>query len=630
MCGIAGLWFSDRDGVDGGRRSLEVMLSALSHRGPDDEGVWTDPHAGVLLGHRRLAVIDPSPLGHQPMLSQDGRLVVVFNGEIYNFPELRRELMADGVRFTSNSDTEVLLAGYRAWGEGVVDRLVGMYAFAIWDADADCLFLARDRVGEKPLYYATGSWGFAFASEVAALARLPGVSTEVDPEALSLYLQFQYVPAPYSIYRDISKLPPGCAMRVCHRATTEWRYWDPVPLAVGPRLRIGVEDATQELESLLRTAVRGQMVSDVPLGAFLSGGVDSTAIVSLMVEMSSAPVRTFTVGFDVPRFDESRHADAVAKHLGTAHTLEYLTERDALALVEQVPAMYGEPFADSSALPTHLVSRIARQHVTVSLSGDGGDEALGGYQRYAVLRRLGLASWLMSPRSVLAKRVTSLLARAPGKLGRGAPLLRLPPQAIYRRIIATFDATDARTLSGCLPAHSEFERAWAASRDLPLPQRAMLSDLLTYLPEAILVKVDRAAMATSLETRAPFLDHRVLEFALRLPFSLIRGKRLLKRVVYRRVPREIMDRPKQGFGVPLGRWLRGDLRPLLCDTVTADRMHAVGIEDFTLIERMIAQHMTGNRDHSGRLWALLVLGMWDTLRRSYAREPPVRRSVELV
>ncbi len=316
---------------------MERMLARLSHRGPDDAGTWVDRPAGVLLGHRRLAVIDISPLGHQPMVSDDGRLAIVFNGEIYNFPELRRELEAHGVRFRSTSDTEVLLYGYREWGEHVVDRLVGMYAFAIWDAATDRLFLARDRTGEKPLYYANGPWGFAFASEVAALTELPDVSDEIDQEALSLYLQYQYVPAPHSIYRGIRKLPPGHAMRVQNGRVTAWRYWDPVPLAAGPRLAISEADATAQLESLLRTAVRGQMIADVPLGAFLSGGIDSTAVVSLMVELSTIPVRTFTVGFDDPRFDESKHASAVAKVLGTDHTVEYLTERDALELIPTVP-----------------------------------------------------------------------------------------------------------------------------------------------------------------------------------------------------------------------------------------------------------------------------------------------------
>ena len=625
MCGIAGIRLSEPAGLDLAEEQLDRMLARLAHRGPDDAGVWSDRPAGVLLGHRRLSVIDISPLGHQPMVSGDGRLAIVFNGEIYNYLELRRDLEQRGVRFASTSDTEVLLYGYREWGETVVDRLVGMYAFAIWDAATDRLFLARDRAGEKPLYYATGPWGFAFASEVGALTELPGVTDAIDSEALSLYLQYQYVPAPYSIYRNVRKLPPGHAMRVEGGRATVWRYWDPVPLALGPRLAISEADALTELESLLRTAVRGQMIADVPLGAFLSGGIDSTAVVSLMVELSTIPVRTFTVGFDVPAFDESKHAGAVAKILGTDHTVEYLTERDALELIPEMPRMYGEPFADSSALPTHLVSRTARRHVTVSLSGDGGDEALGGYERY---HQLAIASLVAGPRSPfrLAKPALALM---PGKLGRAAALLSLPQIEVYRRLVSTFAAADVRSLVGRTIPLAEFERAWSSAAGRPVRQRAMLADLLTYLPEAILVKVDRAAMATSLETRAPILDHRVLEFALRLPDHLLRRKRLLKQLVYRRVPREIMDRPKQGFGVPLNRWFRGELKPMVMDTLTDDKLAAAGIEDATVARRMIAQHMAGQVDHSARIWALLVLTMWNDARLGRRSEARLRPSPPL-
>jgi asparagine synthase (glutamine-hydrolysing) len=559
------------------------------------------------------------------MLSDDGRLAVVFNGEIYNFPELRRQLAARGVRFASKSDTEVLLYGYREWGEKLVDHLVGMFAFAIWDGRTRELFLARDRAGEKPLYYATGPWGFAFASEVTALAGLPEVDTGIDPDALALYLHYQYVPSPYSIYRGIRKLPPGHAMRIRGTQTTVWRYWDPAPLAAGPRLRIDDEEAITELEAVLRTAVRGQMLADVPLGAFLSGGIDSTAVVSLMVELSTAPIRTFTIGFDVPRFDESPHADAVARHLGTDHTVEYLTARDALELIPQLPGMYGEPFADSSALPTHLVSRSARRHVTVSLSGDGGDEAFGGYTRYGYFLTALRLSRLAGPFGGI---LAPALAHLPGKLGRGAPLLGLPPKEIYRFMVTMFGATDVHALTGHTPAFAEFERGWAAAAGKPMRQRAMLTDLLTYLPEAILVKVDRAAMAISLETRAPMLDHRVLEFALQLPHRFVVGKRLLKELVYRRVPRPLVDREKRGFGVPLGAWFRGTLRPLLEDTLVPARLEAAGIRDHAFVRRLIDEHIAGRRDRGYHLWTLLVLGLWEEARtvgvkaRRGASRPP--------
>ena len=613
MCGIAGLWCNEPRHLGMAERSLGAMLARVVHRGPDDQGVWSDPNAGIVLGHRRLAVIDLSPLGHQPMVLDGGRFVVAFNGEIYNFAELRSELAALGARFVSASDTEVLLHGYRIWGEQLLDRLVGMFSFAVWNGATRELFLARDRAGEKPLYYAHGPWGFAFASEVGALADLPDVSGDIDPDALALYLHYQYVPAPYSIYRGIRKLPPGCAMRVHAGRVSVWRYWDPAPLAAGPRLRIDENDALTLLESLLRKAVRGQMVADVPLGAFLSGGIDSTAVVSAMVESSPMPIRTFTIGFEESRFDESPHATAVARHLGTDHTVEILTERDALDLVPRVPQMYGEPFADSSALPTHLVSQTARNHVTVSLSGDGGDETFGGYPRFDYL---DLATRLTRMAGPGARFLPALASRAPGKWRRGAPLFAVPPREAYRHLVSVFSPHDVRALTGSLPVLYEFERAWREAEQQPVRQRAMLADLLTYLPEAILVKVDRAAMAVSLETRAPLLDHRILEFALQLPMAMLKGKRLLKRLVYRRVPRELVDRPKQGFGVPLARWFRGQLKPLLLDTLTPAQMRAVGIQDYAIVRRMLDQHLSGVADHASRLWALLILGLWAHARRN--------------
>jgi asparagine synthase (glutamine-hydrolysing) len=544
------------------------------------------------------------------MVSDDRELAVVFNGEIYNFAELRRELVTKGFRFNSESDTEVLLHGYRAWGEQLLDRLVGMFAFAIWDGATKTLFLARDRAGEKPLYYATGPWGFAFASELNALAELPGVA-EIDGDALALYLHYQCVPAPYSIYRAARKLPPGHAMRVSGGGSVVRRYWDPAAFATGPRLRINEAEALTELDSRLRDAVRGQMIADVPLGAFLSGGIDSTAVVSAMVDLSSTPVKTFTIGFDVERFDESKHASAVAKHLGTDHTVEMLTEREALDIIPSVPRMYGEPFADSSALPTYLVSRTARRAVTVSLSGDGGDEAFGGYPRYDYLEFGARVTRLLGP----ARGLAPILARFPGKIGRGAPLLALPVPEMYRRLLTIFGQDEVRALTGRLPRPDGFDAAWAAAGRQPVRQKAMLTDLFTYLPDAILAKVDRAAMAISLETRAPLLDHRVLEFALRLPHPLRRQKRLLRQLVYRRVPRALVDRPKQGFGVPLARWFRGALRPLMLDTLTMARLEDVGVHEYALVKRLISTHLSGTADNSSRLWALLVLGLWHDARR---------------
>ncbi len=607
--------------MDGAEAWLRSALSDLEHRGPDDAGMWGGATSGVLLGHRRLSIIDLSPLGHQPMVSTSGSATIVFNGEIYNYRALRHELERDGFLFRSDSDTEVLLNGYACWGERVLERLVGMFAFAIWDRTTETLLLARDRAGEKPLYYAVTPAGVAFASEVAPLTKLHDVDLRIDETAVSLYLQYQYVPAPYSIYTGIRKLPAAHALSIGRDRSRSWRYWDPVPIATGPRLAIGLGEARDELEGLLRDAVRGQMISDVPLGAFLSGGIDSSAVVSMMTELSTRPVRTFTIGFDVPRYDESRHASAVARHLGTDHTVEYLTEKDAVALIPEMPAMYGEPFGDSSALPTHLVSRVARKHVTVALSGDGGDEALGGYTRYDELERILLFSRFPTALQTLARTVCG---RLPGRLGRGASLVGVAPRDVFRARVGVFRAADVQTMTGAVPPLGEFERAWTAAAEQPVRQRAMLADLLTYLPEAILVKVDRAAMSISLETRAPLLDHRLLEFTLRLPPELTRRKRLLKSLVYRRIPRALVDRPKQGFGVPLGKWFRAELRDLLFDALTPTRMRAVGIEQFSPVQKVLASHMSGAFDEYPRLWTLLMLSLWHDETRTLAnRHEPV-------
>ena len=615
MCGIAGIWVTQPGPLDRAEVSLKSLLASLEHRGPDDAGIWKHPEAGLLLGHRRLAIIDLSPLGHQPMVGPEGRTALVFNGEIYNFGELRRDLETQGFVFASESDTEVLLKGYMCWGEKILDRLAGMFAFGIWDEEQRQLFLARDRAGEKPLYYAVGRWGFAFSSEIAGLTTLPGIDLGIDQEALSLYLHYAYVPAPYTIYRGIRKLPAGHAMRVSNGKVEVWRYWDPIPFAIGPRMEISEPDALDELERLLRTAVRGQMISDVPLGAFLSGGIDSTAVVSMMTELSSSQVRTFTIGFDVAQYDESHHANLVARYLGVDHTAEHLTEKDALSLIPKVPAIYGEPFSDPSALPTHLVSHIARKHVTVCLSGDGGDEAFGGYPRYDELERILLLSRLTGPLTPVAN---SIISRFPGRVGKGGQLLGGSPKEVYRARVRLFRSAEVQAMTGCLPRHAEFERAWASSSERPARQRAMLADLLSYLPEAILVKVDRAAMRVSLETRAPLLDHRVLEFALQLPSQYVRRKKLLKKLVYRRVPQALVDRPKQGFGVPLGKWFCNELRELIMDALTPRRMSAVGIQDYRVVERMLASHMSGASNEQYRLWGLLVLSLWHETHRARA------------
>jgi asparagine synthase (glutamine-hydrolysing) len=559
----------------------------------------------VVLGEQRLAILDLSPAGHQPMLSKDGRTAITFNGEIYNFPELRAELEAQGVTFHSHSDTEVLLEGYARWGMDVLEHLVGMFAFAIWDARTEQLFLARDRTGEKPLYYAQTPDNLAFASEVQAFKELPWVDLTLDREALSLYLTYQYIPAPYSIYQGVRKLPPAHAMVVSREGARTWRYWDPLSLPHKPPL--ADEEALEQLEALLRQAVKGQMLADVHLGAFLSGGIDSSAVVSMMTELASGPVKTFTIGFDVPGYDEAVHAAAVAERLGTDHTAEVLTEQDALKLVPQIPSIYGEPFGDSSALPTYLVSTVARKHVTVSLSGDGGDEAFGGYARYG---KLELLSSVLSPTRPLHGLAKPVLQRMPRRFAFWTRYLNKPPSEIYRGLSSVFTLEEAALLSGAQAQLGEYDRAWKLTQPLPARRRAMLADILTYLPEAILTKVDRAAMATSLETRAPFLDHRLLEFTLRLGRSQIKDKALLKTWLYKRIPQALLERPKQGFAVPLDRWFRQELRETLRDALAPERLEKLGLQHTEIVTRLVREHLSGEAEHTPKLWTLLVLSLW--------------------
>ena len=583
------------------------MLAALRHRGPDDDGIWGDGRGGPVVGHRRLSILDPSPAGHQPMVSPDGRYVIVLNGEIYNYRTLKSDLAGRGISFRTGTDTEVLLQGYAAWGEQVLERLVGMYAFAIWDVEDRSLLLARDRFGEKPLYIASREGRFAFASELGALESVPWVDRSLDREALSLYLQYQYVPAPHSIIAGVRKLPPAHAMRVGPGLRTRcWRYWDPVQISREPQLRISRGDAEEHLSSLLDESIRGQMVADVPLGAFLSGGIDSSLVVSRMVQQSSDQVETFTIGFDEAAFDESRHAQEVANHLGTRHTCERLDSQRALALVRVLPRIYGEPFADSSAIPTRLVAEVARRRVTVSLSGDGGDELFGGYARYNWFRRTSLLSSLPSR----FRPSDTLLARLPTKAERLAALIGTRPVERYRQFVSLFSQDEARRLTGVHAELHEYSRAWASVDGQGRFRNGMLADISTYLPGAILAKVDRAAMSVSLETRAPLLDHRIAEFALRLPDEYMVGKPLLKALAERAVPRRILDRPKQGFGVPVARWLRTELKELLLDVVRPESLRRVGIADSEFVSSLMDAHLSGRRDYSAKLWAILVLCLW--------------------
>ena len=524
MCGIAGFKQNESLSKETLQQQIAHMLSCLEHRGPDSSGHWINSD-GLIFGQQRLAIIDLSPGGHQPMLSDHERVAITYNGEIYNYQEIRQELEAHGISFRSSSDTEVLLKGYQFWGTSVLDRLVGMFAFAIWDEDKQQLFLARDRAGEKPLYFAESPKGFAFASELDALTKLDWIDTSIDQDALSLYLSLQYIPSPHSIYRGIKKLPPAHAMTVNEQGMKQWRYWDPVNTLEKGQIAISEEDALAELERLVYQAVKGQMIADVPLGAFLSGGIDSSAVVSFMTELSSQPVKTFTIGFDDPETNEAEHASAVASYLGTEHTCEYLTEQDALNLIAVLPAMYGEPFADASALPTHLVSQVARKHVTVSLSGDGGDEAFGGYDRYNALEKVEPWMNMLAPLGPVMRPLKGVLPR---RAAITAPFLGKHLGHMYRAFVGMFKEDEVIIMTGQLPDYLDYERAWKVE-NVSNRRRAMLADMLSYMPEAVLTKVDRAAMAISLETRAPLLDHRILDFSLRLPDQFVKDKAIFLR-----------------------------------------------------------------------------------------------------
>ncbi len=647
MCGIAG--FLDlapaRDAASL-QATVAAMADTLRHRGPDDAGVWVDAAAGVALGFRRLAIIDLSPHGRQPMASADGRYVVVFNGELYNFRALRADLeRAAGVRFRGHSDTEVLVEAIAHWGlRAALDRFNGMFAFAVWDCHERRLHLVRDRLGEKPLYYGWVGGCFLFGSELAALRAHPAFDAEIDRGAVALYLRLGCVPAPYSIYRGIAKLPPGTLLTVPAddpgarpRPAAYWSARAVAERGAQAPLRGPVREIVAQLDALLRDAVRLRLEADVPLGAFLSGGIDSSTVVALMQAQSARPVKTFTIGFHEADYDEARHAAAVARHLGTEHTALYLTPDEALAAIPRLPTLYDEPFADPSQLPTFLVAELARGAVTVALSGDGGDELFGGYNRYfwgrSIWQKVG---WL--PRGVRGTAVAALTALSPEAWG--AVFARLGPalprgvrqsnpgdklhklaevldadhaEALYLRLVSHWKEPAALVPGAAEPATLLTDRAaWA---DLPdFTQRMMFLDTVTYLPDDILTKLDRATMAVSLEARVPLLDHRVVEFAWRLPLALkIRrgqGKWLLRQVLDRYVPRALVERPKMGFGVPLDAWLRGPLRDWAEALLDEGRLRRDGLLDPAPIRAKWREHLSGQRNWQYYLWDVLMLQAW--------------------
>ncbi len=647
MCGIAGFVDSkgrtDRHGLE----SIAArMADALAHRGPDDHGVWADPEAGVALGHRRLSILDLSSAGHQPMLSPAGRFVISYNGEIYNCEEIRQELRQanPSLGFRGHSDTEVMLAAFEQWGvEQSLGRMNGMFAFALWDRDERTLLLARDRLGEKPLYYGKAGAPFLFASELKALREHPAFDAEVDRDALARYLQFSCIPAPDSIYRGIHKLLPGTILRYKDgevKVSSFWSLRACVDEAASQPFQGSETDAITELDGLLRDAVRLRMHADVPLGAFLSGGIDSSLIVALMQAQSNRPVRTFTIGFEDATYDEAPQARAVARHLQTEHTELYVGPAEAIALVERLPEVYDEPFADSSQLPTLLISQLARQHVTVSLSGDGGDEVFGGYNRYTwggrlwnslrrtpgPLRRLTAAAITgLEPRQwdavfgVLNPILpTRFRQRTPGyKLHQLARLLpALGPEDMYMKMASHWQpsACAVREADSSLATTDPtwVNQTWKDQSEFSL--QAMYLDTVTYLPNDILMKLDRATMAFGLESRIPYLDPRVVQFAWRLPLAMkVRagcGKWILRQVLRRYVPPRLVERSKMGFGIPLDAWLRTSLRDWAEALLDPRRLQVEGFFDVTMIRNKWDAHLQGRGNWQYHLWDVLMFQSW--------------------
>jgi asparagine synthase (glutamine-hydrolysing) len=620
MCGIAGLvplgkqqhWPAGCAGA-----LARSMANTMVHRGPDDSGEWESADGSVALAHRRLSIVDLSPGGRNPMARDNGRIWITFNGEIYNFLELRGELESAGHRFQSHTDTEVVLAAYDQWGVDCLQRFVGMFAFGLWDTPRRRLWLVRDRLGKKPLYYADYGGALRFASELKALLADPAFPRDVAPAAVRQYLRYGYVPSPCTIFSTARKLPPAHYLLCEDGHISVTRYWDPMSY-VGARLNLTDQDAEAELESLLSNAVRQRRIADVPLGAFLSGGLDSSLIVALMQEQSPTPVRTFTVRFDAPEVNEADHAAAVAARLATTHVEQRCGIDEMLAVVDHLPDMFDEPFADSSAIPTHLLATFARQHVTVALSGDGGDELFLGYPRYRAHAAAGWALALPRPLRRAAARAADRLPTR--RLRRIADVLRSDDVDRYARFITWWSNEDIIKLTGMPAGDGEMYAEVLANADA-IGEEALpgVLDLVSYLPEDILTKVDRASMASSLEVRAPLLDHRVVEFALGLSLRLKRRggstKWLLRRLLDKRVPRELVERPKMGFGVPLGEWLRGPLRDRMNVYASGTDLEDLGIEPGP-IRQLWTDFLAGRSHRADLLWQAYVLIGWSQVVRS--------------
>lgn len=647
MCGIFGAWGLRAEKAFA---AAEAACQKLSHRGPDDSGIWTDERAGLVLGHTRLSILDLSPAGHQPMVTPCGRFVIVFNGEIYNHLDLREQLSSspldgDLIKWRGYSDTETLLACFSAWGvEHTLKATVGMFAIALWDRQEHKLYLARDRLGEKPLYYGYIGGALTFGSELKALTILPDFKGQIDRSVLALLMRHSYVPAPYCIYQGLAKLMPGTWLMLSSETIKNrdlptpqpyWSAWDAARNGLADPLAFSSDtEAIDNLEKVLARSVREQMLADVPLGAFLSGGVDSSMIVALMQAQSSQSVKTFTIGFHEEGYNEAKHAKAVAQHLRTDHTEFYVSPKEALSVIPKLPNLYDEPFSDSSQIPTYLVAQLTRNQVTVALSGDGGDELFGGYGRYfraarlwntisrfpkgfrsasgTIIHKIPISYW--NGISSFLKPLTSQKSLLFGgdKLHKSADLLKIFDRAKFYRsgFVLHWKGEDlvyeSNTLKNLLTQYNDI---------LPTFFDDMMAlDAVTYLPDDILVKVDRAAMSVSLETRVPLLDHRIFEFAWRLPLHYkIRhdqGKWLLRQVLYRYVPRELIERPKMGFGVPINSWLRGPLREWASELLDEKRLKQEGYFKPKEISRKWTEHLSGRHDWQYHLWDVLMFQAW--------------------
>ena len=654
MCGIAGFLDERRFIPEEAASIARGMADAVAHRGPDDAGVWLDGKVGIALAHRRVAVIDVSPAGHQPMPSASGRYVIVFNGEIYNHLDLRRRLetrFPNACSWKGHSDTETLLAAVDCWGpEEALQAAVGMFAFALWDREDRTLYLIRDRIGEKPLYYGRQHGVFLFGSELKSLAAHPAFARNIDRDALTLLLRNGYIPSPWSIDKGVRKLPAGTYVKIAADAAQKgvdelpdpqpyWSLRNVVEAGQARPFECTPEDAADALHDVLLKAVRRQMVADVPLGAFLSGGIDSSTIVALMQAQSDRPVRTFTIGFDQPGYNEAEYAKAVAGHLGTEHTELYVSARDALDVIPRLPVLFDEPFADPSQIPTFLLAGMVRRRVTVALSGDGGDELFGGYDHYLqILRLRRVLSHVPMPLCRLgAQAIETVLSRGPDRLlshvfrripmghgwlplkAKAHKLARLMecrrPEQLYVRRISRWLNPDAVTVVRGASEPATILTEPASWPHVPeFASRLMAVDMLSFLSECILVKVDRAAMGVSLETRAPFLDHRVVEFAWQLPLSVKirngRPKWILRRVLDKYVPKRLVDRPKAGFLVPLAAWLRGPLKDWAEALLDERRLHAEGFFDPKPVRQKWNAHLSGHEQWDDHLWSILMFQAW--------------------